>query len=596
MRFLTPSYLLFLLVIPFLIILYMLRVRRKAVLVSSLYLWRRYIKEREQSSILRRLMKDILLLLQILAVLFISIGLAQPTLLISRNTRYIAFIIDASASMECSDLKPSRLAYAKEKAINTLGGLERGDRVAIFQSDNTVTRILDYTEDRGLIKSAIKGITPKDVTGDIQSALLYVEHLDRKPDIIFIFSDGAFSTDIPRDLPVTLYCFNKSNDNVGIINISARDVGVGNEKEVLVVVQNFSSFDRAVPFRLWDGDRIVDNRVLNMKKGETYRIVVGPRIWRGIVRANIYPNDVFPLDDRAYITFPKLKPSVLLVTSGNPYLEASISLSDVGMVDKVESFDPSIASKYDIIIFDGTSPNKVPPGNYLFIGRMPENLPLQVIETKKDPAILNIDTLHPVMRFVDLEGVEIRRGVVFNASQGENLISTSNGALAWSYDGEFGRIIVLGFYPEESSFVEKSSFPIFIRNVIAWLGENPSPSILTTGETLKFRTRQANELVSIVTPSDLLKRTSDEKRVLVFNETSKVGIYSIRSDNGSIDIAANLCSPLESNVSQQVSERKFNGDMVSKEKGKSQANLWYIFALGTLGILFAEGYLFYGRR
>ncbi|MGC9064145.1 MAG: vWA domain-containing protein [bacterium] len=537
-----------------------------------------------------------MLLLQILTVIFISLGLAQPTLFIYRNTRYIAFIIDTSASMECSDLKPSRLVYAKEKALRVLEGLKKGDKVAVFQSDSTVRLVLDYTEDRSLIKSAIKGITPNEVAGDIQSALLYIEHLNRKPDIIFIFSDGAFSSDLPNDLPINLYCFNKGDNNVGITNINARDVGVGTEKEILVMVQNFSSSNKSVPFQLWDGDKIVDSRVLDIKRKETYRVVIGPRIWRGPVRVNIYPNDVFPVDDHAYITFPKLKPSVLIVTPGNPYLETSIALSDIGMVDKVERFDPSAASRYDIIIFDGTSPDQVPPGNYLFIGKVPENLPLRIVETKEDLTVLNVNTLHPVMRFVDLEGIQIRRGVIFDASEGEDLISTPDGALAWSDDGFLGRIIALGFYPEESSFVERSSFPVFIKNAITWLGENPSPTLLKTGEPFKLRTSEVNELVSIVTPSDILKRSSDDKRRLIFNETYRVGIYSIKSKIGSIDVSVNLCSSSESDISQKVSEREFKGEVIPEEGGKSQLNLWYIFGLGALMALFTEGYLFYGRR
>jgi hypothetical protein len=227
---------------------------------------------------------------------------------------------------------------------------------------------------------------------------------------------------------------------------------------------------------------------------------------------------------------------------------------------------------------------------------MAENLPLQIVETKEDPIILGINSLHPIMRFVNLEGLQIKRAVVFDATQGEDLVSTSSGTLVWSYDGELGRVVVLGFYPEESSFVEKSSFPIFIKNVIAWLGQNPSPHTLSTGETLKLRTREANELVSIVSPTEVVKKNSDNKRMLVFNETSRVGIYSFKSKIGSIDIAVNLCSPLESSISKKISEREFKGDIQSKEIRESQVNLWYIFALGTLGVLFAEGYLFYGRR
>jgi hypothetical protein len=175
-------------------------------------------------------------------------------------------------------------------------------------------------------------------------------------------------------------------------------------------------------------------------------------------------------------------------------------------------------SRYDIVIFDGTAPREVLPGNYVFIGKIPENIPLEVADIQTDPVILRVDSTSPIMRFVDTRGITMKRAVIFESTQGEALIETKDGSILWSYDGNFGRIIAFGFYPEESSLIESSSFPVLVNNIINWLGENPSPSLASTGSVIKLRTKQMNESITVITPYGVIKRMTDERRSIAFGE------------------------------------------------------------------------------
>ncbi|HPO82105.1 MAG TPA: BatA domain-containing protein [bacterium] len=595
-NFLSPMYFLFLLAIPFVIFLYLLRTRRQTVMVPSVYLWKRYTREEQRYSLFKKILRDILLILQILIVILITLGLVRPAIPTSVKINNVVFIIDTSCSMQSKDIKPSRFELARNKALEVLDSLDRGTNIALFSSDSKTRFILDYTADRGLIKKAINSLSPTDTEGKILETLTYIEKMNKKPDIIYLFTDGAFGEDIPSNLPMNIFIFAKGDNNVGITSVSARDIGIKGEKEIFINVQNFSSRERSVPFQVWEGERLVESSVIDLEKNDSKGITVGPKVWKSMVRVVIYPNDELPADDRAYLTFPKVKPSVLLVTAGNPYLEIVLSLADVGLIDRVDRFDLGMLPNYDIVVFDGTAPNEILPGNYIFIGKVPENLPLQLIDVEERPVILRLNSSHPVMRFVDFDGVDIKRSLVLDSFQGESLVTTTSGSILWSYEGQMGKMLVLGFYPEESSLIDSPSFPILIKNTIDWLGENPDPGMVSTGEIVKLRTKNQNEEVTVTAPYGVVKRNSDEGRLVAFGDTFKVGVYSFKSNLGVIDVGANLCSSLESDISPKISNREFKIDSVLNEEEKVNLDLWSFLAMTALGVLFLEGYLFYGGK
>src|ERR1700712_5756526 len=92
------------------IALYFLKLRRRPVQVPSTLLWRRSLEDLHVNSLFQRLRKNLLLFLQLLAVILVMIALTGPRI---RGTgtegqRYV-LAIDNSASMSATDIKPTRL-------------------------------------------------------------------------------------------------------------------------------------------------------------------------------------------------------------------------------------------------------------------------------------------------------------------------------------------------------------------------------------------------------------------------------------------------------------------------------------------------------
>jgi len=113
------------------IALYFLKLRRRPLQVPSTLLWRRSLEDLHVNSLFQRLRKNLLLFLQLLAVLLAMLALAGPRIrgTTGQGKRYV-LAIDNSASMSATDIAPNRLARAKEEAKKIVSSME-GDDLAM---------------------------------------------------------------------------------------------------------------------------------------------------------------------------------------------------------------------------------------------------------------------------------------------------------------------------------------------------------------------------------------------------------------------------------------------------------------------------------
>src|SRR5438477_6122565 len=96
------------------IALYFLKLRRRPVQVPSTLLWRRSLEDLHVNSLFQRLRRNLLLFLQLLAVLLAMLALLGPRVrgTQGQGQRYV-LAIDESASMSATDVASSRLGKAR---------------------------------------------------------------------------------------------------------------------------------------------------------------------------------------------------------------------------------------------------------------------------------------------------------------------------------------------------------------------------------------------------------------------------------------------------------------------------------------------------
>jgi Ca-activated chloride channel family protein len=194
-----------LLLIPLLVVLYLLMVRRK----------------RNRSAQLGKTMFDLVIPrdrtwlrhlavgLSILSLLTLTLAFAKPKDQVSvpRERATIVVTIDVSLSMEAKDVDPNRLDAAKAAAEQFVTSLPPKFNVALVTFAGTATTLVPPTLDRGAVTAAIRSLRPQASTALVRGytprwPLAQVPDPDNPkplhPRIVF-FSDGKTQVGRPSD-------------------------------------------------------------------------------------------------------------------------------------------------------------------------------------------------------------------------------------------------------------------------------------------------------------------------------------------------------------------------------------------------------------
>src|SRR5690242_11131129 len=107
MQFLAPAgFWLAVLAIPILL-LYMLKLRRVQVQVSSTFLWEQLLREQQANAPWQKIKRNLLLILQLLILAALVLAIVRPALPVPTiASGSLIVLLDASASMNATDVSP----------------------------------------------------------------------------------------------------------------------------------------------------------------------------------------------------------------------------------------------------------------------------------------------------------------------------------------------------------------------------------------------------------------------------------------------------------------------------------------------------------
>ena len=197
MSFSEPLFLLLLLAIPLLVLAYRLALRRRAryatrftnvdVLVGVLGrvpAWRRFLPPA--------------LVLLALAALVLALAKPQRTVAVPREKATIMLVTDVSASMEATDVEPSRLAAARDAAKNFTDAVPDQVRLGLVAFDQSARLLAPPGREHDSIENALDGLTSGEgtATGEgLATALQAIQRSGaggrgRPPAAIVLLSDG----------------------------------------------------------------------------------------------------------------------------------------------------------------------------------------------------------------------------------------------------------------------------------------------------------------------------------------------------------------------------------------------------------------------
>ena len=205
------------------VLLYFLKLRREPVEVPSTYLWARTVEDLHVNSLLQRLRRNLLLFLQLLAVLLAIFALLRPGIRgnMTDQDRYV-YLLDTSASMSATDVEDAenRFEQARKLIRDRIDTLSDYDEAMLVSFSDRPIVLQAFTSDRGRLRDALKRaeLTPHrtDVLGALKAAdglanpkrtsqagdAQDVQVADEKPAALLIYSDGGFQTSTQRTIQV----------------------------------------------------------------------------------------------------------------------------------------------------------------------------------------------------------------------------------------------------------------------------------------------------------------------------------------------------------------------------------------------------------
>ncbi|HLF90200.1 MAG TPA: BatA and WFA domain-containing protein, partial [Anaerolineales bacterium] len=248
MSFLTPlAFLSALLAIPILI-LYMLKLRRKEVEISSTMLWQMILRDRQANAPWQRLRRNLLLLLQLLILAGLVFALARPAIPIPAvATGSVIVLLDASASMQATDVEPTRFNAALEVVRGVIESLNPDSTMTLILVAEQPEILVTGETDKNILRQALADAHPIQGTADWQAALALAAGAAGREAVdatTVIISDGGLPDEGLPPLPgqVRYVPIGESANNLAVSALALRPASGG--PELFARVANYGDTER----------------------------------------------------------------------------------------------------------------------------------------------------------------------------------------------------------------------------------------------------------------------------------------------------------------------------------------------------------------
>ena len=362
MSFLYPLGFLGLIAVPILIIIYIIKNKYTEQVISATYIWtlsERFLKRKNP---INKLTGIISLILQILAVVFISVAIAHPVFVLPNAAGDFCFVLDASGSMNITQSGVTRFDKGKERINSLITESADGSKYTLICVGTVTNVIFEDIGDKEQALSLVADIDPAYVSSGVTDAISVAqEYFDANADIkTYLITDKAYET----------------SDNVELVDVSAHesnfalsDVGYSySEGNVHVSGKAISYEEDAenVSVKLYLDGEAAGEQVLKLNRLEfvDFKFETQAADFSEL-RVEIAEEDALLLDNEFVIYNEKSDSSfrTLIVSSGSPFYVQStlISLGNNQVTTmKVEEYEAANTEGYGLYIFDGYSPAVMP--------------------------------------------------------------------------------------------------------------------------------------------------------------------------------------------------------------------------------------------
>ena len=567
-------------------LLYCLKPPPQRVVVPSMIIWQRVLRERKRHSDFWRWLVSLVLALVLGLALASAIGRLELEVL-SDRARRLAVIVDNSATMGSRiSSGGTRWTRAVEIAQRLLREGSSGSEY--FVADTAGQLVSTGFTARRLAVEQLESLRVSLCETTSFPTVAPIEFVDEETEVFFI-TDGVMVPSVPPGV-VTIPVF-EPVDNVGITAFDLRSVPAQSMRyEIFLELHNHSVRPKRVAIQIdVAGDESIQHAVL-LEPGQVFGDTLElERYLSGPVRALIdSPGDGFALDNvaYAYIGMPRRVRGVL-VTEGNDYLETLLRLDPRVTLEVISPEQLSEAELPDFYVFDRFAPPEMPEvPALLFSSNSDRLLPTRSGAEPEERLLRRIEDEHPIMAHVSFTDVVVDRTTgdkerIVTGRPKEPFVIVSERPSRW---------IKVTFALDSSNLALQTGFPIFLTNAVNWL---TGQDVLTTSLG-QVAVPMAHATVTDIAGQDLAARFVGEETSFSPNGP---GLFTVHGSGGQIVVAANLTSPRVSAVNDsmlgQLSE---SPDIERYPIGVvSGSELWPLLVLIALVLLLVEWWTYHRR-
>lgn len=646
MNFLAPGAFFLGLLLPVIVALYLLKLRRIEREVPSTYLWRRMVRDVEANAPWQKLKPNLLMILQLLFLAAMIFALARPfSWAEGAGGEAAILILDTSASMAATDVAPSRIESAKQRARQLVDDLPDQARVTVIEAGREARVLLSSSLDRRQAHLAIEQIRAGTGGSDMVVALELASAIAaRLPGTeILVLSDGK--VELPERMTLKgllrYIPFGLSGENQAVSLLTLEPAPGGASLTAFAQISNYGKQTATRRLSLYADGLLVNAYDLEAIPAGQQRSIIaeGLPAETRLVEAVLDGQDGLALDNRAMAAPPSTQPvPVTLVTQGNRFLETALALLPgisltvqkeeapaAGPAPTIEpgqptpTTPPSVASSEDLtgeppalIIYDNTLPETIPSGpSLLFIAPLRSTEYFNVTGLAETPTPRVVDTADPLISSVSFEEVSIfdaarislpdwATPVVSGELEGENIPLLFRGEVSGR------RMAVLAFDLRHSDLPLQVAFPLLCANLVDWLAPGARGSVpqsVAPGESLTFTAPDGKTSAQVTRPDGTPVQVTAQNGQFVFANTDQLGEYVIQfrgddSDQASPEarFTVNLFSPQESSLEPADNLPNLSAQVEQAGGGALRAmrEWWRPLAFLALGLLFGE-WLVYHR-
>ncbi|MEK9164137.1 MAG: VWA domain-containing protein, partial [Chloroflexota bacterium] len=377
MNFLAPTFLSLAALAAPIILLYMLKLRRREMEVSSTLLWRMVLRDREANAPWQKLRRNLLLFLQLLLLALLVFALARPFIPVAVvASGQVTVLLDASASMNATDVQPSRFDAAQAIARRLADDLSQDGVMTIILVQPQPKVLVSASNDKRELRQAIDNASPSIGSANWEAAFALANGANGSVanSTTVLISDGGLPENLPpipgevRYVPV-----GDQSANLGINALSLRPAAGG--PQLFASVANYGDADANTILTVNLDGELFNAQQLTVPAGKTSNVILP--VYDGVViaEAALSPpvgapqTDYLATDDKAWAVYnpPQSGRVLLLSRSGNIYIEQLLAALPGLQPFRASVDQPLPTDPFDLYIYDGVITGTLPSSELLLV-------------------------------------------------------------------------------------------------------------------------------------------------------------------------------------------------------------------------------------